>query len=164
MAEAILYCHQKHIIHRDIKPENILLGLKDTLKISDFGWAVHAPTSRRETFCGTLDYLPPEMVQNKKYDCQVDIWGLGVLLYEFLCGKPPFEDTDERQTYKRIRSGNIYFPPHISKEAKDLISKMLAKNPDHRLTLKQVLEHDWVALNCSGLNATRMQKHYGGFV
>ena len=65
--QAIQYCHAKHIIHRDIKPENILIGLKDTLKIADFGWAVHAPTSRRETFCGTLDYLPPEMVLNKKY-------------------------------------------------------------------------------------------------
>ena len=65
--QAIQYCHSKHIIHRDIKPENILIGLKDTLKIADFGWAVHAPSSRRETFCGTLDYLPPEMVVNKKY-------------------------------------------------------------------------------------------------
>ena len=65
--QAIQYCHAKHIIHRDIKPENILIGLKDTLKIADFGWAVHAPTSRRETFCGTLDYLPPEMVMSKKY-------------------------------------------------------------------------------------------------
>lgn len=65
--QAIKYCHSKHIIHRDIKPENILIGLKDTLKIADFGWAVHAPSSRRDTFCGTLDYLPPEMVVNKKY-------------------------------------------------------------------------------------------------
>lgn len=62
------YCHQKHIIHRDIKPENILIGLKDTLKIADFGWAVHAPSSRRDTFCGTLDYLPPEMCNNRKYN------------------------------------------------------------------------------------------------
>merc|ERR1719163_2427432 len=91
MAEAILYCHTKHVIHRDIKPENILIGINETLKIADFGWAVHAPTSRRETFCGTLDYLPPEMVHNKRYTQRVDVWGLGVLLYEFLVGRPPFE-------------------------------------------------------------------------
>ena len=58
-----MYCHSKHVIHRDIKPENLLLGMKGELKIADFGWSVHAPNSRRKTLCGTLDYLPPEMVQ-----------------------------------------------------------------------------------------------------
>lgn len=60
-----MYCHSKHVIHRDIKPENLLLGLNGELKIADFGWSVHAPHSRRKTLCGTLDYLPPEMVQVK---------------------------------------------------------------------------------------------------
>ena len=63
MASALKYLHTKHIIHRDIKPENILLGLDGNIKIADFGWSVHAPTSRRNTMCGTLDYLPPEMVE-----------------------------------------------------------------------------------------------------
>lgn len=62
LAGALLYCHSKHVIHRDIKPENLLLGLNGELKIADFGWSVHAPNSRRRTLCGTLDYLPPEMV------------------------------------------------------------------------------------------------------
>merc|ERR1712007_157289 len=143
VVEAIQHCHSKHIIHCDIKPENILLGLKGTLKISDFGWAVHAPSSRRETFCGTLDYLPPEMVHNKRYRGGVDIWGLGVLLYEFLVGKPPFEDNSEKGTYKKIKTGTPVFPPHVTKEAKDLITRILCKDPKDRLTLDEVLQHPW---------------------
>jgi len=91
LAEALGYCHSKHVIHRDIKPENLLIGYKGELKIADFGWSVHAPSSRRTTLCGTLDYLPPEMIENKDHDHTVDIWALGVLAYEFLCGHPPFE-------------------------------------------------------------------------
>ena len=69
----------------------MLLGYKGEIKIADFGWSVHAPSSRRTTLCGTLDYLPPEMIENKDHDHSVDIWALGVLAYEFLVGSPPFE-------------------------------------------------------------------------
>lgn len=84
LAGALQYCHTKHVIHRDIKPENLLLDLKGELKIADFGWSVHAPNSRRTTMCGTLDYLPPEMVEGKAHNETVDVWSLGVLMYEFL--------------------------------------------------------------------------------
>jgi aurora kinase len=70
-----------------------LLNCFGTIKISDFGWSAHAPNNKsRKTFCGTLDYLPPEMIQNNDYDKSVDIWALGVLIYEFVTGSPPFED------------------------------------------------------------------------
>ena len=92
MADALSYLHAKHVIHRDIKPENLLLGINGELKIGDFGWSVHAPGNRRKTLCGTLDYLPPEMVEYKEHNEKVDHWALGVLTYEFIVGSPPFEE------------------------------------------------------------------------
>jgi serine/threonine protein kinase len=110
---------------RDIKPENLLLGLKGELKIADFGWSVHAPTNRRTTLCGTLDYLPPEMVEGREYGEGVDRWSLGVLMYEFLVGQPPFEDqAGYRATYKRIARVDLHVPEHVGPEAKDLIQKV----------------------------------------
>jgi aurora kinase, other len=83
MADALKYLHQKHVIHRDIKPENILIGLRGDLKIGDFGWSVHAPKSRRQTLCGTLDYLPPEMVEGREHNEKVDLWSLGIIFLSF---------------------------------------------------------------------------------
>lgn len=89
----MIYLHTKNVIHRDIKPENLLIGSDGDIKMSDFGWSVHTSQSRnrRNTLCGTLDYLPPEMVEGVSHDNSVDIWSLGVLAYEFLVGDPPFE-------------------------------------------------------------------------
>ncbi|KAJ4927441.1 hypothetical protein JOQ06_015169, partial [Pogonophryne albipinna] len=102
LADALNYCHSKKVIHRDIKPENLLLGANGELKIADFGWSVHTPSSRRSTLCGTLDYLPPEMIEGKTHDEKVDLWSLGVLCYEFLVGKPPFETKSHEETYRKI--------------------------------------------------------------
>ena len=127
MASALKYLHKKHVMHRDIKPENILVGLHGEVKISDFGWSVHAPTNRRNTMCGTLDYLPPEMIkpgsQENYYNAKVDIWSLGVLMYEFLVGEAPFEDTPV-MTQRRIARGEMTIPPFVSAEARDLIKKV----------------------------------------
>ena len=103
--QALKYMHSKNIIHRDIKLEN-LLNTNGTIKLSDFGWSVHAPSNRRKTVCGTLDYLPPEMVkrsEDREYDHTVDIWGVGILAYEFVVGTPPFETDSYEETKSRIR-------------------------------------------------------------
>lgn len=127
MAAALKYLHKKHVIHRDIKPENILVGIHGEIKISDFGWSVHAPNNRRQTMCGTLDYLPPEMLrsgsQDNFYNEKVDLWSLGVLTYEFLVGEAPFEDTPV-MTQRRIARGDMSIPSFVSAEARDLIKKV----------------------------------------
>jgi len=144
MTEALIYCHSKKVIHRDIKPENLLLDIMGNLKIADFGWSVHAPSSRRGTMCGTLDYLPPEMIEGEMHDERVDHWSLGILTYEFLVGKPPFESEDNGTTYRKIVQGVIHFPDKISEGARDLIRKLLVKQPEKRLSLHEVLKHPWI--------------------
>ncbi|CAE6520784.1 unnamed protein product [Rhizoctonia solani] len=145
MADALGYLHSKHVIHRDIKPENLLLGINGELKIGDFGWSVHAPGNRRTTLCGTLDYLPPEMVEGRPHTEKVDYWALGVLMFEFLVGKPPFEDlSGQRATYTKISAVSFHVPSHISSDAGDLIRKLLQHDPERRLPLSQVAVHPWV--------------------
>lgn len=144
LADALMYCHARKVIHRDIKPENLLLGANGDVKIADFGWSVHAPSSRRTTMCGTLDYLAPEMVEGRSHDERVDLWTLGILCYEFLVGKPPFEEEKTDLTYKRICSVDLRFPSHVTNGARDIISKLLKYQPEDRLDLKSILHHEWV--------------------
>jgi aurora kinase, other len=131
MAAALKYLHRKHVMHRDIKPENILVGIHGEIKISDFGWSVHAPNNRRQTMCGTLDYLPPEMLRpgssDNYYNEKVDLWSLGVLTYEFLVGEAPFEDTPV-MTQRRIAKADMKVPSFVSPEARDLIMKVCSLN------------------------------------
>ncbi|CDF32691.1 Serine/threonine protein kinase [Chondrus crispus] len=149
LAHSLNYCHSKHVIHRDLKPENILIGLNGDLKIADFGWSVHAPRNRRTTLCGTLDYLPPEMVEGKSHDHTVDVWALGILAYEFLIGTPPFETDSRQATFRKISSVDLCIPSTISRNAADLIGRLLVKDPAERLALKDVLRHPWILEHAS---------------
>lgn len=148
MASALNYCHSQKVIHRDIKPENILMGLGgESIKLADFGWSVHAPSLRRNTLCGTLDYLPPEMINGKGHTEKADLWSLGILLYEFLVGHPPFEASTNSETYRRINSVDLHFPEFVSEGPRDIIVKLLRKDPERRLSLDALLCHPWVKAN-----------------
>ncbi|KAF7563775.1 hypothetical protein G7046_g334 [Stylonectria norvegica] len=162
MASALRYLHRKHVIHRDIKPENILVGIHGEMKVSDFGWSVHAPNNRRNTLCGTLDYLPPEMIKpgssDNFYNEKVDLWSLGVLTYEFLVGEAPFEDTPV-MTHRRIARAEMTVPSFVSPEARDLIKRLLVLDPEKRIPLEQVQAHPWIVKHCiKGERATMREK------
>lgn len=169
LASALIYLHQKHIIHRDIKPgefnatffsicfgmttdsiplrstENLLLGANKELKIADFGWSVHEPTSYRTTLCGTMDYLPPEMVRGKPHSKQVDLWSLGVLCYELLVGKAPFfSSSAHHDTYRSIVDGKYVIPSFVTPPARNLITKLMVVEPERRLPLEEVMKHPWI--------------------
>ncbi|KAJ3808456.1 kinase-like domain-containing protein [Lentinula aff. lateritia] len=136
MADALSYLHGQHVIHHDTNAKNLLLALNGELKIADFGWSVHAPGDRRKTLCRTPDYLLPEIVLRKEHGKWVDHWALGVLMYEFSNGSPPFEDKNRQIEFK--------FPDGFSADAKDLIlGKLLRFKPHERLPLAKVRIHPW---------------------
>lgn len=144
IADALAFLHRHHVIHRDIKPENILLDADNNAKVADFGWST-VTAHKRSTFCGTLDYLAPEML-GESYDHRVDIWSLGVLMFELLVGKAPFDAPETEQTQLRIRSDEVAFPEDgtLSAEARELLLALLQKKPDRRLSLQAVLDHPWI--------------------
>ncbi|KAI8379525.1 kinase-like domain-containing protein [Radiomyces spectabilis] len=125
ITNALRYLHSLGVIHRDLKPENVLIGRDGQVKLADYGWSVHDPAPRRRTFCGTLDYLPPEMIENKLHTEKVDVWALGVLCYELLVGSPPFEDlAGYVETYNRIIRASYTLPDDLSLMAKNFIAKV----------------------------------------
>jgi serine/threonine protein kinase len=154
LAVALKYCHSKKVIHRDIKPENLLLTLNGTLKIADFGWSVHDPSSRQTEICGTLDYLPPEMILHESYDEKIDLWSIGVLCYELLVGRTPFIMATPQATFTKIANVEYSTPLRISPNAVDLIAKLLKRDPSERLSLENVMQHPWIVEN--------RLKHIGG--
>ncbi|KAI4368055.1 hypothetical protein MLD38_016662 [Melastoma candidum] len=157
LTQALAYCHEKHVIHRDIKPENLLLDHEGRLKIADFGWSVQSKL-KRHTMCGTLDYLAPEMVENKAHDHAVDNWTLGVLCYEFLYGVPPFEAESQSDTFKRIMKVDLNFPgqPDVSSSAKDLICQLLVKDSSKRISLQKIMEHPWIVKNANPMGSCKL--------
>lgn len=149
--KACNYLHERDppIIHRDIKPENILFyGGK--LKLADFGWS-NMKNRVRKTFCGTPDYLAPEMILERGHNEKLDVWTLGILTFELIVGKAPFtpgtKPSDKKKAQKmlekNILKNMIDFPGHVSKEAINLIGALLQKKPADRPSCKEALMHKW---------------------
>ena len=132
------------IIHRDIKPENILLDSNGIVKVADFGWSNYFDDdNRRLTYCGTPEYLAPEMIKQSGHDKTLDVWNLGVLLFELLTGSPPFEGGSQNELFQNILALKIKWPKGFSGIAKDLISKLLKIDPKCRLPINEITEHPW---------------------
>ncbi|ORZ25816.1 kinase-like domain-containing protein [Absidia repens] len=149
-AEVILaleYLHANEIIYRDLKPENILLDGKGHVKLTDFGFAKRVPTYTY-TVCGTPDYLAPEMIRSKGYTRAVDWWSLGVLIYEMLVGKPPFEDKNPVNLYEKILDCRIDWPDDINPVIKDLLLGLLTPDVAKRYGAdsdRDIKQHPWFA-------------------
>ena len=123
LATGIEYMQERGIMHRDLKLSNILLTEDKAVKIIDFGLAVQLSTNaeERETLCGTPNYISPEVIQNRPYGLQADLWSLGCIMYALLTGTPPFECSTVQDTLVRIKSGKFNLPSTFSAASGDLI-------------------------------------------
>ena len=150
--QAINALHKKNIIHRDIKPENILIDNDDNALLSDYGIATHCKEGeKRNTYCGTDEYLAPEVIRGKKYDEKIDIWAIGILIYECASplGKTPFnkldflQRTDDNKEYiiKNDKDLKIKYDKDFDPLAKNLIEKIIKINPIDRLSIDEILNH-----------------------
>jgi serine/threonine protein kinase len=142
------YLHSHNIIHRDLKLGNLFLSEDMEIKVGDFGLATQLthPDERKKTICGTPNYIAPEILDSKDgHSFEVDTWALGVILYTMLIGKPPFETTDVKSTYKKIRENSYVFPEHapITDVARNLISSILRTSPRERPSLEMIASHEW---------------------
>ncbi|XP_067861202.1 protein kinase C theta type isoform X2 [Heptranchias perlo] len=149
------FLHAKGIIYRDLKLDNVLLDRDGHIKIADFGMCKEniLNDARTSTFCGTPDYIAPEILLGQKYSTSVDWWSFGVLLYEMLIGQSPFHGGDEDELFQSIRTDDPVYPRWLGKEARDILVKLFVREPERRLGIKgSIRQHaffrdiDWQAL------------------
>uniref|UniRef100_A0A673M204 Calcium/calmodulin-dependent protein kinase type 1-like n=1 Tax=Sinocyclocheilus rhinocerous TaxID=307959 RepID=A0A673M204_9TELE len=171
--QAVKYLHQLGIVHRDLKPENLLYEtpLEDSkIVISDFGLSKMEEQGALSTACGTPAYVAPELLQQKTYGKEVDLWAIGVIAFILLCGYPPFYDDNDTQLYKLIIKAEYEFDsPYwddISDSAKDFIVHLLQKDPAKRFNCDQALQHPWISggaaldKNIHGSVSAQIQKNF----
>ena len=152
VASAIYFLHENGYAHRDIKPENILLDGNGGIKLCDFGWCVNVAKGGRTTFCGTYEYMAPEMINDEYYDKGIDIWSLGVLLYEMIHGYSPFRANKFEKDAKKaqieifinIKNNNYTINKTISEDCIDLIDKLLTTDTKKRIKIDELFKHSWV--------------------
>eukprot|EP00898_Chlorokybus_atmophyticus_P008981 jgi/Chlat1/9084/Chrsp96S08369 len=146
IVSALDFCHRRLIVHRDLKPENLLMDSNGDVKIADFGLsAIISPFGASlDVACGTPEFTAPEIIAGKEYDGPaIDLWSLGVILFELIAGRLPFPQSMQNGLYKAICAG-VYTPPDfMSPECKSLISRLLTVDPLKRATLLEIRSHPW---------------------
>ena len=150
LVDGIDYCHRRGVCHRDLKPENLLVDESGTLKITDFGVSsMKGSVSGSEllyTACGTPYYCAPEIINNAEdgySGVKIDAWSCGIILYLLLTGSLPFRNEDMTQLYEQINRCHVDYPHWMPEDARDLISKLLEKDPTRRYSLEDVKRHPW---------------------
>lgn len=143
------HLHEKKIVYRDLKPENLLLVEGGKIKLTDMGLA-KVVVGKTNTTCGTPDYFAPEVIGSVGHNHAVDWYTLGILLFEFMTGNPPFESANPQQTMGKIQKGinTVKFPPKLKGDGEDLVKKLCNKNPSERLPMKKdgienIMKHPW---------------------
>ncbi|KAI0395525.1 hypothetical protein F5Y17DRAFT_194116 [Xylariaceae sp. FL0594] len=152
IASAIDYCHRNSIVHRDLKIENILISKTGDIKIIDFGLSnLFSPRGHLKTFCGSLYFAAPELLQARAYTGpEVDVWSFGIVLYVLVCGKVPFDDQSMPALHAKIKKGLVDYPGWLSNECRHLLSRMLVTDPRLRATMFEVMNHPWLTKGYGG--------------
>lgn len=147
---ALEYLHENKVVFRDLKPENILLTSDGHIKLSDFGLAreIIRSDEKRYTYCGSAEYMSPEMLSRNGHGKEIDYYGLGSLLFELITGSPPFYDENTETMFWKIQHEELSFPKYMSEDAVDLISRLLDKNEKNRIGSKnftEIKDHPWLS-------------------
>ncbi|CAK9819363.1 Serine/threonine-protein kinase PLK4 [Anthophora plagiata] len=147
VVQGLLYLHSHQILHRDMSLSNLLLSRDMQVKIADFGLATQLtrPDEKHLTMCGTPNYISPEIATRSFHGLEADVWSLGCMLYTLLVGKPPFDTDAVKSTLTRVVMADYVMPAHLSDNAKDLIDKLLKKNPKDRIRLRDIPKHPFIA-------------------
>ncbi|XP_028821353.1 serine/threonine-protein kinase SIK2 isoform X2 [Denticeps clupeoides] len=146
---AVEYCHNCNIVHRDLKAENLLLDVHMNIKIADFGFAnFFRHGEPLATWCGSPPYAAPEVFEGQQYEGpQLDIWSMGVVLYVLVCGALPFDGPSLPILRQRVLEGRFRIPYFMTEDCEHLIRRMLVLDPSKRLSLSQIKEHRWMAMD-----------------
>ena len=145
IGNAVEFLHNNNMIHRDIKPENILLTKEKDAKLCDFGWCAELSLGNRATFCGTFEYMAPELVKETPYDKAIDVWSLGILLFEMVHAHSPFKANsakDYEGIFENILDKEIPFREDCTEEFKKIVTRCLEKDANKRPKINELLQKE----------------------